>query len=230
MSKERIDQLETALCEVIELIRECIPEYHAQGMGCGIEDREIYDRYEAAQHGWEKAIERIEEHFGDAADEFEAVLFVPVNAIEVPKIESSPCNEPNFFLKQIQRGMNAFVPRDPLQRWTYNANGVYCPNCGDENIRNEVGPLSERNGELPDSCSRCGAECKHPEKGDRGGKCECTACKNEDAQWFNHSTRAWYCRSCAAKLNEENHEDAQRLYGHALCTFGSGGARDVKTK
>ncbi len=78
MSKERIDQLETALREAIELIRECVPEFHAQGMGCGIEDRSITDRYEAAQHGWEKAIERVEEHFGDAADEFEAVLFIPV--------------------------------------------------------------------------------------------------------------------------------------------------------
>ncbi len=75
---KRIDQLETGLREAIELIRDCIPEFHAQGMGCGIEDRSIHDRYAAAQHGWEKAIERVEEHFGDAADEFEAVLFVPV--------------------------------------------------------------------------------------------------------------------------------------------------------
>ncbi|KKL25007.1 hypothetical protein LCGC14_2409640 [marine sediment metagenome] len=77
MSKERIDQLETALREAIELIRECVPEFHAQGMGCGIEDRSITDRYAAAQHGWEKAIERVEEHFGDSADDLEAVLFVP---------------------------------------------------------------------------------------------------------------------------------------------------------
>lgn len=118
------------------------------------------------------------------------------------------------------------VPRDPLQRWTYNVNGVYCPNCMDENIRNEVGPLSERNGELPEICGRCGAECKHPEKGDRGAECNRTVCKNEKANWFNHSTRAWYCRNCAAKLNHANHDEAQRLYGHALCTFGSGGARE----
>ncbi len=79
MSKERIDQLETALREAIELIRNWNPEYHSQGMGCGIEDRGIEDRYQAMAHGWEKAIERVEEHFGDAADEFEAVLFIPVN-------------------------------------------------------------------------------------------------------------------------------------------------------
>ncbi len=224
MSKERIDQLETALREAIELIRECVPEFHAQGMGCGIEDRSITDRYEAAQHGWEKAIERVEEHFGDATDEFEAVLFIPVNTVEAPKLViSAPA--PNL-LPEIQAGMNAFVPRDPLQRWTYNANGAYCPDCGDEDLTNEVGPLSEREGALPDMCSRCNVFCRPPEKGDRGGTCNRTICENENAQWFNHSTRAWYCEDCARTLNEFRPEEAEAFYGHNLCTFGSGGARE----
>lgn len=34
------------------------PEYHYQGMGCGLEDRGITDRYEAMQYGWDEAIER----------------------------------------------------------------------------------------------------------------------------------------------------------------------------
>lgn len=34
------------------------PEYHYQGMGCGLEDRGITDRYEACQYGWDEAIER----------------------------------------------------------------------------------------------------------------------------------------------------------------------------
>ena len=34
------------------------PEYHFEGMGCGLEDRNITDRYEAMSHGWEDAIER----------------------------------------------------------------------------------------------------------------------------------------------------------------------------
>lgn len=34
------------------------PDYHCQGMGCGLEDRNITDRYEAMEHGWEKAIEQ----------------------------------------------------------------------------------------------------------------------------------------------------------------------------
>lgn len=35
------------------------PEYHDQGMGCGLEDRGITDRYDAMAHGWEQAMERV---------------------------------------------------------------------------------------------------------------------------------------------------------------------------
>lgn len=246
MSKERIDQLETALREAIELIRECEPEYHVQGMGCGLEDRNITDRYEAMEHGWAKAIERIEEHFGDAADEFEAVLFVSVDEAETPKSELILEDADGAYIsgsggttmeaaKEITEGKPLFwkggitearVPRDPIQQWTYNANGAYCPNCSDEDIRNAVAPLRERSGELPKFCSRCNAVCLHPKKGDRDGICNRTVCENEKAQWFNHSTRAWYCDDCARILNLENWDEAYRLYGHLFCTFGSGGARE----
>ena len=37
--------------------------YHHQGMGCGIEDRGIHDRYLACEHGWESAMERVAERF-----------------------------------------------------------------------------------------------------------------------------------------------------------------------
>ena len=32
--------------------------YHHQGMGCGIEDRGITDRYEACEYGWDEALDR----------------------------------------------------------------------------------------------------------------------------------------------------------------------------
>lgn len=35
------------------------PDYHAEGMGCGLEDRGITDRYEAMRHGWDEAMERV---------------------------------------------------------------------------------------------------------------------------------------------------------------------------
>ena len=37
------------------------PEYHYQGMGCGLEDRGITDRYEAMRHGWDCALDRMAE-------------------------------------------------------------------------------------------------------------------------------------------------------------------------
>ena len=41
------------------------PEYSKQGMGCGLEDCEITDPYEAMQHGWEDAVDRCAEAFNN---------------------------------------------------------------------------------------------------------------------------------------------------------------------
>lgn len=37
------------------------PEYNAQAMGCGLEDRCIMNRYEAMAYGWNEAIDRARE-------------------------------------------------------------------------------------------------------------------------------------------------------------------------
>lgn len=37
------------------------PDYSEQGMGCGLEDRGITDRYEAMRYGWDQALERVAE-------------------------------------------------------------------------------------------------------------------------------------------------------------------------
>ncbi len=39
------------------------PEYHTSGMRCGLEDRDIFDRYDAMYHGWEKALDRVVEGY-----------------------------------------------------------------------------------------------------------------------------------------------------------------------
>ena len=45
------------------------PEYHAQGMGCGLEDRCITDRYDAMEYGWDQAMERVySEHINGARE------------------------------------------------------------------------------------------------------------------------------------------------------------------
>lgn len=48
-------------CEDVETVdlSEYMPEYHDQGMGCGLEDRGITDRYEAMGYGWDQALERV---------------------------------------------------------------------------------------------------------------------------------------------------------------------------
>lgn len=57
-------------------------------------------------------------------------------------------------------------------------------------------------------------------KGDYNAECNRTACSSRRAVWYNHSTRRYYCTACARIINEANERDAQRLYGHSLCTKG----------
>lgn len=40
--------------------------YPTEGIGCGLEDEEITDRYEAAAYGWNEAIERVLEIIANA--------------------------------------------------------------------------------------------------------------------------------------------------------------------
>ena len=59
------------------------------------------------------------------------------------------------------------------------------------------------------------------DKGELNGKCNITSCqKPNSATWYNHSTRKYYCPSCARRLNtdEFNKRDAVRMFGHDLCT------------
>lgn len=41
------------------------PEYHQHGMGCGLEDRNITDRYKAMAYGWDRAIGAMAERIPD---------------------------------------------------------------------------------------------------------------------------------------------------------------------
>lgn len=62
-------------------------------------------------------------------------------------------------------------------------------------------------------------EYKDPSlKGIFNGNCNRSMCQKPGATWFNHSTRAYYCHSCAYIINKMNEDDAHRLYGHDLCT------------
>lgn len=57
------------------------------------------------------------------------------------------------------------------------------------------------------------------DKGEFGGSCNRFACQKPHAVWYNHSTRMYYCTMCARMINEANRTDAQRMFGHELCTY-----------
>ena len=47
------------------------PQYHAEGMGCGLEDCGITDRYDACRYGWDEAMERVYGEVIPCADELD---------------------------------------------------------------------------------------------------------------------------------------------------------------
>lgn len=65
-------RVKEGLREALTDIRDALdgePTYHITGMGCGLEDRNITDRYDAMQHGWECAMERVYgEHINHAKE------------------------------------------------------------------------------------------------------------------------------------------------------------------
>lgn len=66
--RARIEALEAALRDARDML-EGEPEYHYQGMGCGLEDRCITDRYKAMEYGWDQAMGRVYgEHINHAKD------------------------------------------------------------------------------------------------------------------------------------------------------------------
>ncbi len=59
------DRIVASLCADAEpFVFEEYP-YHCEAMGCGLEDRNITDRYEAMAYGWERAMERAAEAIPD---------------------------------------------------------------------------------------------------------------------------------------------------------------------
>lgn len=60
-----------------------------------------------------------------------------------------------------------------------------------------------------------------------GGLCNRRACRSPGAEWYNHSTRAYYCTGCASVMNSLHREEARRLYSHDLCTKGAFGASRI---
>jgi hypothetical protein len=56
-----IEQLDIEQAEKVEPFEIEWPDYHPEAMGCGLEDRNITDRYEAMQYGWNQALDHVAE-------------------------------------------------------------------------------------------------------------------------------------------------------------------------
>ena len=100
------------------------PQYHAEGMGCGLEDRGITDRYDACRYGWDEAMERIygevipcadELDFSstdaylagikaDGVEEFAAKLRIPGDDPFMDAIADSVAGAADSYAKQLREG------------------------------------------------------------------------------------------------------------------------------
>ena len=66
------------------------------------------------------------------------------------------------------------------------------------------------------------AKPDHPNKGEKGQRCNRTACQMPGAYWYNHSTRAYYCGTCADLINRDHErfkDSFTESLGHPLLTL-----------
>ena len=56
---ELVKALEADIAQGVEPVDIEWPEYNHEAMGCGLEDKNITDRYDAMQYGWNEAIDRV---------------------------------------------------------------------------------------------------------------------------------------------------------------------------
>lgn len=70
---ERLAAENAALKQIFDSVTDLgnEPQYHPEGMGCGLEDRGITDRYAAMEYGWNEAMERVYGEVIPSAEEFE---------------------------------------------------------------------------------------------------------------------------------------------------------------
>lgn len=80
------------------------PEYHSSGMGCGLEDRNIRDRYDAMQHGWDCAVERFTENLPEFIEVIPETVGQFTEMLDENDKELSAGDKGNFLLKGLGEG------------------------------------------------------------------------------------------------------------------------------
>lgn len=104
--------------------------YCPEGMGCGIEDRGITNRYEACEYGWNEAIEAVVEvikDMGFVTDTNVGGKWIPVSERlpEVPEgTEDFYCPEFNVTIKGADKATTLRFAPDGT--WFDDSGEVYC--------------------------------------------------------------------------------------------------------
>ncbi|HHS9775474.1 TPA: hypothetical protein ACTW8Y_000098 [Raoultella ornithinolytica] len=84
------------------------PQYHDEGMGCGLEDRGITDRYEACYYGWNKAMERVYSEVIPCSEELEFPATDRIVAgIKADGVEMAAKSDQ--FSSWVQQGLRSFA-------------------------------------------------------------------------------------------------------------------------
>lgn len=67
-------------------------------------------------------------------------------------------------------------------------------------------------------------------KGEKGGYCNVTACSNPNPEYFNKSTKAYYCKECAKEINwPGGRRLTMQLYGTPfLCELDQPDTKETK--
>jgi len=66
------------------------PQLHSEALGCGVEDRGIRDRYEAAEYGWQVGMEAAAERVPELIYDEETVLAIQREAYELGRASLAP--------------------------------------------------------------------------------------------------------------------------------------------
>jgi hypothetical protein len=79
------------------------PEYYDMGMGCGLEDRNITDRYDAMRYGWDEAIEAVAQSLPEKLYIYPQPERKPLSKSVIKRLWHQTDKEPENFARAIEK-------------------------------------------------------------------------------------------------------------------------------
>lgn len=114
------------------------PEMHSQALGCGVEDRSIHDRYEAAEYGWQdgvdKAIERVPSEIYDA-DQMREYALLAIAADRASRQVANKAEVEPVVLQLARQALEAVQRSYGIQLLSYPPQDAWMVNGVDEKVR-----------------------------------------------------------------------------------------------